>query len=390
MARGRRSNGEGTHYAYRNGWACQVSYTDPATGTEKRITRYAKTEKEIIQKLNLLKAEIAFGRNVDPASILISELVEQYLQHDAPRVAAVGTLAMYRNMAKKHITPRFKKVKLAQLSVLVVEDWIAYLEGEAKLSSGTIKLCVGVLRRAIDRAMRHEWIHRNVAAIARVPTVTNAKPPVVSREDIAAILQAVEGTDIEGCIKVMLGCGLRIGETLGLTWADLADGHLKVCHQLQRKNGENSGEFVLTSPKTDAGIRMIAMPPLVIEALEKQKRWMLDMVQLRSLEGQAWGNGWNLIFTTRTGNPIGEDEIRRKLKRHLKRAGITLRITPHTLRHIHTSILMWEQVPIKAIQLQLGHRSAKTTLDRYTHLMPGYDPLTAIAIQRSLEPPKEN
>ena len=53
----------------------------------------------------------------------------------------------------------------------------------------------------------------------------------------------------------------------------------------------------------------------------------------------------------------------------LRRAGLR-RIRFHDLRHTYTSLLIAQGAHPKYIQVQLGHASIQTTLDRYGHLMP--------------------
>lgn len=395
MARGRRGNGEGTTYQYRDGWAGQISYRDPATGKEKRLTRYAKTEREVIKKLNLLKGQIALGRQADPKSITVVELVEQYLEHDAKNTRP-KTIKLYNSVYRCHIAPHFPKMKLSQLSVLHVENWIKHLSetplettGEP-LSSQMIKHTWGVLKRSIDRAMRHEWIHRNVAQLARCPQVVNAPPPNVSHADVIKIIEAMQDHRFEAAWLIMLGCGLRIGEVLGLTWADIdmGKGQLSVRRQLGRVNGGSTGAFSLVPPKTPAAVRTVPIPPFVLTVLAQHRKVMLEALQVCNQRGQKWGNEWNLVFTTWTGTPLADNNVRREMKKCLTKAGIELNITPHTLRHIHTTLLVMEQVPVKQISAQIGHTSATFTLDRYAHLMPDVATGTASAIQNSLKPTK--
>jgi len=64
--------------------------------------------------------------------------------------------------------------------------------------------------------------------------------------------------------------------------------------------------------------------------------------------------------------------VKREFYPALERAGIR-RIRFHDLRHTYASLLIAQGENIKFIQSQLGHSSAKTTLDRYGHLMPNLE-----------------
>jgi integrase len=52
----------------------------------------------------------------------------------------------------------------------------------------------------------------------------------------------------------------------------------------------------------------------------------------------------------------------------------------HDLRHTHVSWLIAKNMPMKAIQLRLGHESAETTSDRYGHLLPEVDDQMVAAV----------
>ena len=77
-------------------------------------------------------------------------------------------------------------------------------------------------------------------------------------------------------------------------------------------------------------------------------------------------NGHSPIFCTLRGGKINPAQLREKLPRLAKKAGITKRVHCHGLRHTGASELVAEGVDLLTIQQQLGHSSASTT-DRYLH-----------------------
>lgn len=58
---------------------------------------------------------------------------------------------------------------------------------------------------------------------------------------------------------------------------------------------------------------------------------------------------------------IGEQSIRRMLKKYTRQAGISRNITPHMFRHSFATYLIEEGVDISCVQQILGHSSIKTT-----------------------------
>jgi len=77
-------------------------------------------------------------------------------------------------------------------------------------------------------------------------------------------------------------------------------------------------------------------------------------------------NGHKPIFCSLQGKPISSAQIRQKLPRLAKKAGILKRVHAHGLRHTGASELVEEGVSLIDVQHQLGHSSASTT-DRYLH-----------------------
>jgi integrase len=74
------------------------------------------------------------------------------------------------------------------------------------------------------------------------------------------------------------------------------------------------------------------------------------------------------IFSRNDGHPQLRKVIETRLKRLLKKAGINKNITPHSLRHTHTSLLIATGVEVKEIQQRLSHTDINTTMNIYAHM----------------------
>jgi integrase len=146
--------------------------------------------------------------------------------------------------------------------------------------------------------------------------------------------------------------GVRVGELLALRWrtVDLKTGTLRI--------EESVYEGQIQSPKSEKGTRILPIGPLT--------RWLLEGHRQRSVRLQPE----DFIFPSRQGGTFsGRNLLQRVLAPAAKAAGLG-RVTWHQFRHIHSSLLHDLGVPAKIAQQQLGHASAETTLNFYTHVIP--------------------
>jgi integrase/recombinase XerD len=72
-------------------------------------------------------------------------------------------------------------------------------------------------------------------------------------------------------------------------------------------------------------------------------------------------------MTRKGGLPLGARQIRNRMTRYLKRAGITKRYSPHSLRHTFATQLLNAGAALEVVKELMGHRSLQMTL-RYTQL----------------------
>jgi integrase len=82
--------------------------------------------------------------------------------------------------------------------------------------------------------------------------------------------------------------------------------------------------------------------------------------------------------------PFSDTAVTQRARRRWKNQGIEP-ITLHECRHTYASLLIAAGVPAKAVQTHLGHSSITTTFDRYGHLMPDVESVSAGQLQRFLD-----
>lgn len=200
------------------------------------------------------------------------------------------------------------------------------------------------------------------------------------------------------CMYLALGCSMRIGEILGLTWdcvhiepeqVEADEAYLYVNKELRRcykkciedlrgqgrddvflqfppqKAAQSTTALVLKTPKTESSVRNIYIPMTVAAALAETRKHQDEMKML-------WGDAYqdfNIVIAQDNGRPFEEHMIMDKL-RELIATNDLKPVVFHSLRHSSTSLkLRISGGDIKAVQGDTGHAQANMVTDVYAHIM---------------------
>jgi integrase len=91
------------------------------------------------------------------------------------------------------------------------------------------------------------------------------------------------------------------------------------------------------------------------------------------------------VFCSTVGTPINcHNLINRSWKPLLRDAGLPLDTRFHDLRHTCATVLLSRNVHPKYVQELLGHANIATTLDTYSHVIPGMGNHAARAMEDAL------
>lgn len=163
--------------------------------------------------------------------------------------------------------------------------------------------------------------------------------------------------------------GMRIGELLAIKEENIDFENKKLLIDgtiLWVRKGTEYG-FKDTT-KTASSYRTISLTNRSIKIL---KQVMLERKKMIQWENNYQDRGF--LFTDYKGNPISKSTINRVLQNGAKEIGIDKRVTTHTLRHSHISLLSQLGVSLKAIMERVGHTDHKTTLQIYSHVTEQMD-----------------
>ena len=188
------------------------------------------------------------------------------------------------------------------------------------------------------------------------PKVGRQEMRILSRSDIGALIEASDEAN-RPLLATALFTGLRMGELIGLTWANIDFDAGCVRRQLGRRDGAR------VETKTGQAVRdVILMPPLAR---------ILREHRLRS----PFATEGDFAFASSVGQGLDQSVPRRALKRALADAGLDGQDRPplrfHDLRHTFASLLIAQGENVVWVSRQLGHESPNTTLRVYAHLFDG-------------------
>jgi integrase len=221
----------------------------------------------------------------------------------------------------------------------------------------------GVLRRALNEALRWGLVARNVATLVQPPRVRRYEISPLDAEQAQRLLTAIRGDRLEALFSVALAVGLRQGEALGVRWqdVDLDAGVLRVRHALQAVDGQ----LMLVEPKTTRSRRTIQLPSLAVGALrEHRARQSVE----RTLAGDAWTDQ-DFVFTSQLGRPLHGATVTHRFQQLLAAAGLP-RQRFHDLRHGCATLLLAQGVSPRVVMDVLGHSAITLTLNTYSHVVP--------------------
>ncbi|MGH6946211.1 MAG: site-specific integrase, partial [Kiloniellales bacterium] len=236
-----------------------------------------------------------------------------------------------------------------------------------------------LLSKALDDAVRHNLVARNVAAIEDAPSVGSSSMTILTKDQLGTVVSKLRGRSMYPKAITALFTGMRRGELLALRWLNADIDGAKAIRVREALEETKSGLRV-KPPKTEAGIRDITLPDIVVEALREHRRQQLERrmkLGLGKLADDA------LVFPGLDGQAVSP----RAFSKDWSRVASSLdmpEITFHALRHTYASQLIDAGVDVVTISRRLGHASPNVTLAIYAHLFRNDDGKAADAINAAL------
>lgn len=341
-------------YATKSGKRYEVRYRKPdGTPTGKRGFR-RKMDADAWGAANVTTAK-SVGAYIDPQAG--RRLVEDFW---VPWLAAKKTKAKpsyvetLERAWRVHVMPKWGMREVQSITHDEVQVWVSALS-ESKSASVVLR-AEGILRALLAKAKADKCIHDNPCEDLELPRKRRKKHVYLTIDQLLALADA---SDWRSSIVLTLGlCGLRWGELVGLQVGDVDLDRQRI--HVRRSATEVNHQIVVDVPKTGEE-RTVIFPRLLRPCLEDacSGRLQSDLLfpdrrtgsYLRKTHGPCITSSWFYWAKKRSLGDVIADSM-----------------TIHDLRHTCASLLVHAGANVKAVQRQLGHKSATMTLDVYADL----------------------
>ena len=361
----RRGHGEGSIYQDNRGrWVAEIDLGRDANGKRRRPKRTARTRREAQLRLRELQDAATAELDIDGTNVTVNELLDRIIDHARNKGRQPKTIENYE-WAASHIRSAFGASRARSLRALQVEAHLQYLADERGLSRSSLGRILRTLRQALDEGVRHDWLSRNVAAVVRCPDSHTARRNSLSVDGARSLIAAAHRTRLRAPVVLGITCGLRPGELLGLSWADIDLGAdpptLAVVRSLKHdRTGTYLGEV-----KTASSRRVIALTDAAADVLASHRS---RQNRERLLAGSDWHDN-GLVFANEVGGPWDPRNFRRDFYAVTVAAGLG-KLPPYVMRHTAVTLLSREGVPAERIADLVGHRDTRMVERVYRHRGP--------------------
>lgn len=363
-------------------WAYMIDIgKDPKTGKRKQRKKSGfRTKKEAEAAASIVKIEINQGTYVEETDVTFEDFAIEWLSIYAGTGIVKESTVRIRKHEIKRLADYFAKLKLKDITRRQYQNALNDLKKRG-YAQNTIDGAHRTGRMIFKKAIELEILKKDPTEFTQVPkkqkTVEDLEgrkglPNYLEKDELIHLLQVANkfGLDQDYPIFLLLAyTGVRAGELCALKWRDIdfEEQTISILKTYYNPTNNRKG-YKLLPPKTPAAVRIIDIDETVIKELSKHKLAQKEtMMKYRDIYHDE-----DFVFICideeLPGYPLYIKKIENRMRRLLKLAKLNPKLTPHSLRHTHTSLLAEAGVSLPQIMERLGHKDEDTTKNVYLHV----------------------
>ena len=343
-----------------------------------------KTERAAIKarEAAILKAHTELSTPPKRKRVTVSEVYTEYCATGRCG-KAYGTTRKQDSLWNNHISPKFGKRYVDEISVSEVTDYLASLYYQEERAYAYVESFLKMLYLIFGQAYSRNYLDVDTYNMLCVNKNTKIRMPKrkIDEDDEIVSFSTTETNQLDNYFKgtnaetaYLLGryCGLRINECYGLKWSniDFDNDRIHIEYQMQYENGL----IRLTQLKTKNARRTLYMNSIL-------KNYLLGIkneTDTANKTNTQVRNQNQTIITDATGSPLsslelvntlpnGKIQTVNSMKYRVRKIKETLGIDfkYHYLRHTYGTRLAEQNTPAHLLCNQMGHASSKVTEKYY-------------------------
>lgn len=247
----------------------------------------------------------------------------------------------YLEFLQKNFITNLKDVKQKNISKYIHSLY------DKKYSTSTIARMFSSIRSFHQFLFTEDILDENPALTILNPKVSKKLPDILEESEISSIINSVSESSLffyrdQAIIETLYSCGLRVSEL-----CELSISNIFFDDDLIRIFGKGSKERLI---------------PISQRAKSFINNYMIHNRPMLLKEKSI-----DYIFLSKNGKILTRSMINKILKKHVDLAGVTKKVSPHTLRHSFATHLLDGGADLRFVQALLGHSDISTT-QIYTHL----------------------
>ncbi|MHB8124703.1 MAG: site-specific integrase [Desulfitobacteriaceae bacterium] len=352
----------------------------PDTGErDRRYKGGFKTKKEAQLACAVLINELDQGTYTKEADVLFKDVSEEWLTlYEGTGRVKVSTVRVRKHEVGR-LLPYFSQLRVRSITRKAYQSALVDLRDQG-LAEPTLEgiHCTG--RMIFKKAVELGYIKVDPTQYAIIPKTQKTVEEIESKTEIPEYLEKEElstflkttrkiGLEMDLVVFIVLAyTGMRAGELCALKWKDVDfENHTISITKTYYNPKNNIIKYSLLPPKTKKSIRTIEVDAVVLAELEVHRKRQ----NVVKMEHRKTYHDKDFIFALTDSNygyPVYIKKIENRMTRLLKIAGLNQGLTPHSLRHTHTSLLAEAKVGLEEIMERLGHSDDDVTRRVYLHV----------------------